>query len=146
MFLFRLAPLALVLLLAAGCDSGEPDEPETPPSPAAPTFAIASRVVTLDDNSQGLQFFMTPSADVTLNLLEVRNPLGQGGAAPIQNLNILGGNTEALQDDGTAYNRVSGDWRFRFRGYLTAQGPSAPFDVTTTLSVSARVRNDSPAD
>lgn len=141
--LFRFAPLALVLLLASGCDSSEPDEPTPPP---APTFAIASRVVTLDDNSQGLQFFMTPSTDVTLNLIEIRNPLGQGGPVTIQNLNIGGGAAQALQDDNLAYPRVSGDWRFRFRGNQTALGPNALFDVTTVVPVNARVRNDSPSE
>ena len=136
--LLRFAPLAVLLLVAVGCDSSEP-EPD--PGPVAPTFAIASQVVTLVDNSQGLQFFVTPSKDVTLNLIEIRNPLGQGGAVPIQNLNILGGSSEALQDSDEGFNRVSGDWRFRFRGSSTADGPSATFDVTTTVSVSARTRN-----
>ena len=126
--------LAVLLLALPACDSGEPEVIE--PIDVDPSFEIASRVITLADNSQGLQFFVTPNMDVTLNRIEIRNPLGQGGAAPIQNLVILAGQTEALQDDDFGFFRVSGSWRFSFGGTLRAD-PTNAFDVTTTLDVSA---------
>ena len=74
--------------------------------------------------------------DVTLNRIEIRNPLGEGGAAPVQNLVILANQTEALQESDFGYFRVSGNWRFSFGGTLRAD-PTNAFDVTTVLSVSA---------
>ena len=133
--------LAVLLLALPACDGGDPEEPE--PVDVDPTFEIASRVVTLDDNSQGLQFFVTPNMDVTLNRIEIRNPLGQGGAAPIQNLVILGGQTEALQEDDFGFFRVSGSWRFSFGGTLR-NDPTNAFDVTTTLNVSALRETEEP--
>ncbi|PAP76135.1 hypothetical protein [Rubrivirga marina] len=132
-----LALLAFVLPIAA-CDSSEP-EPE-PVGETPPAFQIASVVVPFGDGTQGLQFAATPNADVRIVRVDVRNPLGNTTVFSPQESIILSGESVPLQASNEAYVRVSGNWSFRFVG-TRAAGSLASFDVTTPLSVSARVRN-----
>lgn len=123
--------IALAFSVAA-CDSSEPEEPVEQP----PTFSIASRVVTLVDNSQGLQFFATPNDDVSLVRVDVRNPIGQSETFDAQRVIVLSGEVTPLQDPNFGYNRISGTWNFRFVGSRAA-GSQQTFDLTVPLDVSA---------
>ncbi|MFN3595713.1 MAG: hypothetical protein ACK41D_00405 [Rubricoccaceae bacterium] len=126
--------LALSLVLTAtACDNNSPD---APPQPSAPTFQIASVVVPLVDGTQGLQFAATPSADVSIIRVDVRNPLGNQIVFSPQNTIVLQNQAFPLQSPNEAYIRVSGTWTFRFVGQLAA-GTQQTFDVTTTLNVGA---------
>ena len=135
-----LALLALAVSVAA-CDSSGPEPEPEPPVETAPTFQIASVVVPFGDGTQGLQFAATPNADIRIVRVDVRNPLGNTTVFSPQESIILSGQSVALQASNEAYVRVSGNWSFRFVG-TRAAGSLASFDVTTPLSVSARVRND----
>ena len=138
-FLTRaLYAVLLLSFVAVGCDSGgdDNDDDNPPPTTVAPTFSLASVVVTLADGSQGLQFAATPNADVELTRVNIRNPLGQSEVFNANNNVFLSGQSIALQDPGIGYVRVSGDWSFQFIGRRAA-GDQSSFDVTVPLSVSA---------
>jgi len=129
--------LALVLV---GCDSGgsnsEP-EPEPEPIPAAPpSFEIASRTVTLQDNTDGVQFFVRSSIDVILVRVDIETPLGGEISFNAGSSTVIKDESFALQDGGTAYVKVSGNWRFILVGRHAAD-TQASFEVTETVNVGA---------
>ena len=105
----------------------------------APSFSIASIPVTLDDGRAGLQFAATPSASVTLSEVVITNPVGGVQRFNAQNANVLSGTPVELQDDGTAYVRISGTWTFRFVGARSPAVTNGNFDATASLPVSAAV-------
>ena len=147
--LSRLVLLSLSLGLTA-CDSGG-DTPTPTPTPtplptpvAAPTFSIASQVVPFDDGSQGLQFYTTPSEDVTLVRVDIKNPVGQSVTFNANNNVALANGTFALQDPSFAYFRISGTWTFTFIGSRAA-GDRASFNVVVPLSVGALTAPSVPA-
>ena len=142
--LSRYALVATLLLTVAACDSGDPD-PTPTPTPTAPTFQIASVVVPLVDGTQGLQFAATPSADVRLVRVDVRNPLGQTEVFSPQDAIVLANESVALQAADEAYVRVSGNWSFRFVG-ARAAGTQETFDVTVPLTVNAFQDTPSPSN
>lgn len=135
-FLF---PLFLALVLV-GCDSGggandEPDDPE--PIPAAPpSFEIASRTVTLQDNTDGVEFFVRSSVDVILVRVDIETPLGGDISFNAGSSTVVKDESFALQDAGTAYVKVSGNWRFILVGRHAA-GTQASFEVTQTVNIGA---------
>ena len=135
--------LSLVLLLTvlSACDSSEPElEPE--PIAITPAFNIASQTGTFADGTQGIAFAVTPDMNVSIVRIDVKDPLNNTFLADLQSSNLLAGQSYTLQESGTGYSRVSGTWSFRFQGSVLPG--NQPFDVTTSLPVGARVRNDGP--
>ena len=130
-----------VALVLVGCDSGggansEP-EPEPEPIPAAPpSFEIASRTVTLQNNTDGVQFFVRSSIDVVLVRVDIETPLGGEISFNAGSSTVIKDESFALQDGGTAYVKVSGNWRFILVGRHAAD-TQASFEVTETVNVGA---------
>lgn len=129
--------LALVLV---GCDSGgsnsEPDDEPEPIPAAPPGFEIASRTVTLQDNTEGVQFFARPDIDVILVRVDIETPLGGEINFNAESSTVVKDESFALQDDGIAYRKVSGNWRFTIVGRHAAD-TQASFDVEVAINVGA---------
>lgn len=127
-------------LLLSGCDAGgsnsEP-EPDPEPIPAAPpAFEIASRTVTLQDNTEGVQFFARPSIDVILVRVDIETPLGGEVNFNAGSSTVVKDESFALQDGGVAYRKVSGNWQFTLVGRHAAD-TQASFEVAQTVNVGA---------
>ncbi|MEM1118448.1 MAG: hypothetical protein AAF845_18775 [Bacteroidota bacterium] len=129
--------LSLAVILGAlvafpACDS---DDPEPDPT-FSPSFSIASQVVDLQAGGQGLLFFFTPSVNVEITEVLIRNPLNQTERFNGNNNVFLSGEANPLQEAGLAYTRISGSWSFEFNGRDANDG-SRNFNVTVTENVSA---------
>lgn len=118
-------------LLLAGCDSSGSNESEPDPS-----FDIATTEATLQGGTAGIQFFATPSENVELVEVEIDPPAGSGNRFNLGSETYLGDQSFALQASGTAYQKVSGEWSFTFKG-TKAGGSEESFEVTETVNVSA---------
>lgn len=124
--------IALAFTVAA-CDSSEP-EPE--PEPTLAQFRIASVVVPGQAGTELLLFTARPTETIELTLVNIENPRGQSIEYITNNQVVAANQPIDLQDDGTGYTRVSGEWTFRFT-YISEGGAGQQRIVTETLSVSA---------
>ena len=105
---------------------------ETP----APSFNVISEPAVLNDGSAGILFSAIPDADVILVRVEITNPRNQNQTFNAGSTTVVRNEEFALQDPGTAYVRVSGDWRFTFVG-RRATGDGDDFEVIRTVTVGA---------
>jgi|GEM_PF-757362 len=128
--------LLLLSLFLFGCSKD--DSPTGPEEVPPPNFSLSSRNVQLQGGAEGIEFYALPNRDVRLVRVDITNPIGQsinfnaGGQVFITGQ----GNPIALQQQGTAYTRLSGNWNFRFVG--NHEPTQEPFDVSQSLSVSAK--------
>ena len=90
----------------------------------------------LETGDRGIELFATSNEDVLLVKAEIKTPVGNSIVYNLNSGTFLKGQSFALQEDGTAYYRVSGIWTFTFTGNK-ALGSKKSFVVTTTLNVGA---------
>ena len=131
-----LALFVLLLLPLAACDSGGAMEEEEPPPEAPPSFEIATRSVTLVDNTPGIEFYVRPNEDIVLVRVDMQTPLGGSITFNAGSSTIVRNESFALQDPGTAYTKISGNWTFTLVGSRAA-GTRASFNVNQSVNVSA---------
>ncbi|MEM1127638.1 MAG: hypothetical protein AAGI71_13380 [Bacteroidota bacterium] len=119
----------LLAVVALGCDSGGDDDPDV-------SFIVSSTNVTLDDGSDGIQFFAQPNVDVILVRVDITSPTGTSLPFNAGSQTVISGQAIALQDPGFAYFRVSGPWTFTFSGRFAA-GSQDSYTFTTQVNVGA---------
>jgi hypothetical protein len=127
--------LLLLSLFLFGCSKD--DNPAGPEEPTPPSFSISSVNVQLQGGAEGIQFFARTNRDISLIRVNIRNPLGTEQVFNVGGGVFLNDEVIALQNANTGYVRVSGNWSFRFVG--NHEPTKESFDVTQTLSVSAKV-------
>ncbi|MEL6444695.1 MAG: hypothetical protein AAF089_11470 [Bacteroidota bacterium] len=134
--LARLLFASLFAFVLVACDSSDPEEPAPDPPAAPPSFSVSSQTITLQDNSDGIIFFVSPSEDVVLVRVEITNPRQQNLTFNAGSSTVVRNESFALQDAGIGYVRFSGDWTFEFVGRRAA-GDQESFNVTVTVNVGA---------
>ena len=122
--------LLLTQFLGCGKDSTEPTKP-TPPK-----ISVASMNVVCGDNQDCIEFYARPDKDVIFVKVVITNPTGSQVTYNLQSSTVVAEENIALQDDGFAYFRISGEWKFVFTGNL-ATGDKSSFEVTVIVNVSA---------
>lgn len=130
-----MAALIVIPFLVLSCskdNSTAPvDDARTPPS-----FNISSIQTTLVGGDPGIRFRASSNVRVRLVEIVVTNPNNASISYSPQGLIVQANQAFDLQEDGTAFFRWSGGWRFKFVGNHEPTGES--FDVTQNMSVSAK--------
>jgi len=125
------------MLFAFGCASDD-NSPTAPPATQdpPPTFSMASVNLQCNDGSDCIQFSTRPSKDVVLVKVVIERPAGNSITFNLGSSTVIAGEDIGLQDDNSAYFRISGEWKFTFTGNL-ATGDKSSFEVTAVVNVSA---------
>jgi len=138
---FLVTILATVLLFSVGCKKESTTAPtEEPPVSAPPSFNIASTLANCTGTNDCIEFFATPNKDVILVKVVIKYPVTGSITYNLGSSTVISDESIALQAAGTAYNRISGTWRFTFTGSLAGEDQSS-FTVATSVNVGAKLKN-----
>ncbi len=127
----------LPFLVINGCSDDSTGADDIDDGPPPPNFNISSITTTLVDGDPGILFRASSSTRVRLVQIVVTNPNNNNISYSPQGLIVQANEAFDLQEQGTAFYRWSGNWTFQFVGNHEPGGEE--FDVTQTLSVSAKV-------
>lgn len=133
--LYIVVALLFVPFMVLSCS----DDNSTAPvddGPLPPTFNISSLQTTLVGGDPGIRFRASSNVRVRLVEIVVTNPNNASISYSPQGLIVQANQAFDLQEDGTAFFKWSGNWRFKFVGNHEPGGEA--FDVTQQMSVSAK--------
>lgn len=130
-----LAALLIIPFLVLSCSDDNTTAP-VDEGPVPPAFNISSLQTTLVGGDPGIRFRASSNVRVRLVEIVVTNPNNASISYSPQGLIVQANQAFDLQEDGTAFFKWSGTWRFKFVGNHEPGGGA--FDVTQQINVSAK--------